>query len=171
MNVIGLGNQFIGFNDPNVVITYAAIDSNRQATEGIFHQRCAVLNAVMQYDCNIFDKHGACIQFAVRATNFGTQATGFGVLNASCRFAESFRIGAYLDYQAFQGNPVGLNLGSGGTQQGYNNPTFGGYAGYSQPPAPPLPPSPPTPPLPPLPPLPPTPPLPPFPPVWPTPPK
>ena len=67
-----------------------------------------------------------------RATGFGTQSTGAGALNAAYRFADRFRVGAYLDYQAFQGNPFGVNLGAGGVQQGYNNPTFGGYVGFSE---------------------------------------
>ncbi len=132
LNVTGLWNQFIGFNDPDVVNTYAAVNSNRQATEGILHQRYAVLNAVMQYDCNNFDKYGVCIQFAARATGFGTQNTGAGVLNASYRVADKFRIGAYLDYQVGQGYPTGMDFSLGGVQQSSNNATFGGYIGYSQ---------------------------------------
>lgn len=132
LTLTGAWNQFIGFDNPNTTNTYLALDSNRQAVEGILHQRYAVLNAVMQYDCHRFDKYGVCVQFMARASGFGSQATGAGVINAAYRFAEKFRVGAYLDYQVAQGHPSGLNLGTGGVQQGYNNPTFGGYVGYSE---------------------------------------
>jgi hypothetical protein len=122
---------FLGYDDPNVVNTYFAMDQNRQATEGVLHQRYAVLNAVMHYDCNRFGENGFCIQFQARATGFGAQATGAGVLNAAYRFADKFRVGAYIDYQAAQGHPNSY-FGGGGVQQGYDNATFGGYVGYSE---------------------------------------
>lgn len=132
LRIEGLWNPFIGFNNPNIVSTYQALNANRMATEGVLHQRFAVLNAVMQYDCDRFDKYGLCLQFQTRETGFGTQSTGAGVINASYRLAERFRIGGYLDYQAWQRTPFGISAATGGVQPGYGNATYGAYVGYSQ---------------------------------------
>lgn len=131
VKISGLYTDFIGFNNPNVPNTYAVVASNRNAVEGLMHQRYAVLNSVMQYDCKKFDAHGFCISFQARSTGFGTQATGAGVLNASYRVTDQVRIGAYLDYQVAAGNPYSTTAITGGVQAGYDNPTFGGYVGYS----------------------------------------
>lgn len=105
---------------------------------GVLHQRYAVLNAVSEYDCNKFDKYNVCISFQVRATGFGTQATGAGVFNIAYRPTPQTHVGIFIDYQAAAGNPSAVNssqiatMATGNVQYGYNNPTFGGYAGFSQ---------------------------------------
>jgi hypothetical protein len=102
------------------------------------HQRYAILNAVMSYDCNRFDKYNFCISAQARATGFGSQATGAGVFNIAYRPTGQTRIGAFLDYQVTGGAPRvdGLSnaatLSGGSVKYGYNNPTFGGYLGFSQ---------------------------------------
>jgi hypothetical protein len=107
-------------------------------TTNALHQRYAVLNAVMSYDCNRFDKYNFCISAQARATGFGSQATGAGVFNIAYRPTSQTRIGAFLDYQvtggtpSVDGLPVASTLSSGSVKYGYNNPTFGGYLGFSQ---------------------------------------
>ena len=107
-------------------------------TTNALHQRYAILNAVMSYDCNRFDKHNFCISAQARATGFGSQATGAGVFNIAYRPTGQTRIGAFLDYQVTGGAPGvdGLSnaatLSGGSVKYGYNNPTFGGYLGFSQ---------------------------------------
>jgi hypothetical protein len=63
----------------------------------------------MNYDCNRFDKYVVSIEFVA-------QSTGAGVINATYRFADKFRIGAYLDDQAVQGSRFGAKFGTGGVQ-------------------------------------------------------
>lgn len=111
---------------------YSTLNSNRDALLGAMHERYAVLNTVSQYDCNRFDKYGVCISIQARATGWGSQTTGAGVFNIAYHPHEKIHAGVYLDYQVAQGTPFGTNLGSGGIQYGYNNPTFGGYVGFSQ---------------------------------------
>jgi fibronectin-binding autotransporter adhesin len=118
--------------------TLSSIAAIQVPTLGVLHQRYALLNAVVEYDCNKFDKHNFCISAQARATGFGTQATGAGVLNIAYRPIPQVHIGAFIDYQAAAGNPavngtpIAVTLASGGVQYGYDNPTFGGYAGFSQ---------------------------------------
>jgi hypothetical protein len=80
------------------------------------------------------------LSFQARATGFGSQSTGAGVLNIAYRPVDQLRVGAFLDYQVTAGNPILNSLyGSGTTTpyngnvlSGYDNPTFGGYIGFSQ---------------------------------------
>ncbi|NDB59378.1 hypothetical protein EB001_13150 [bacterium] len=83
---------------PDVWNTYKTLASNRDALLGAMHQRYAVLNTVMEYDCSRFDKYGVCISFQARSTGWGTQTTGAGVLNIAYRIHPKIRVGAYLDY-------------------------------------------------------------------------
>jgi autotransporter-associated beta strand protein len=118
--------------------TLWSLSSIEGSTTNALHQRYAVLNAVMSYDCNRFDKYNFCISAQARATGFGTQATGSGVFNIAYRPTNQTRIGAFLDYQVTGGSPsadglpIATTLSSGSVQYGYNNPTFGGYLGFSQ---------------------------------------
>lgn len=124
--------DYLGLLGPDVWNTYKTLASNRDALLGAMHQRYAVLNTVMEYDCSRFDKYGVCISFQARSTGWGTQTTGAGVLNIAYRIHPKIRAGAYLDYQVAQGTTFGTNYGTGGIQNGFNNPTFGGYVGYTQ---------------------------------------
>ena len=118
--------------------TLATVANVQVPTLGVLHQRYALLNAVVEYDCNKFDRYNFCISAQARATGFGTQATGAGVLNIAYRPIPQVHIGAFIDYQAAAGNPatnaspIAVTLNNGGVQYGYDNPTFGGYAGFSQ---------------------------------------
>jgi hypothetical protein len=131
MTIDGLWTPILGYMNPSVTNTYAALSSNRDAVSGALHQRYAVLNAVMEYDCSRFDKYGVCLSFQTRATGWGDQTTGAGVLNIAKRITDNVRAGVYLDYQAAQATPFATNGYAGGIQWGYNNPTFGGYVGWS----------------------------------------
>ncbi len=131
MSIDGLWTPFIGYMNPSVSNTYAAATANRDAVSGALHQRYAVLNAVMEYDCSRFDKHNICLSFQARSTGWGDQTTGAGVFNIAYRATDKIRAGVYLDYQAAQATPFATNSYSGGIQWGYNNPTFGGYVGFS----------------------------------------
>lgn len=122
----------IGRVGPNVLNTYQALTSNKDALLGAIHQRYAVLNNVSQYDCNRFDKYGVCLSLQDRGTGWGSQTTGAGVFNIAYRPHNNIRVGAYIDYQVAQATPFGTNPALGGLQYGYNNPTFGGYVGFSQ---------------------------------------
>ena len=118
--------------------TLQSISAIQGPTLGLLHQRYAMLNAVMEYDCNKFDKHNFCLSFQARATGFGAQSTGAGVFNIAYRPSDQMRVGAYLDYQVTSGNPVLNTIYGSGTYysgsavSGYDNPTFGGYVGFSQ---------------------------------------
>ena len=118
--------------------TLATVAAIQVPTLGVLHQRYALLNVVAEYDCNKFDKYNFCISAQARATGFGTQATGAGVLNIAYRPIPQVHVGAFIDYQAAAGNPaannspIAVTLNNGGVQYGYDNPTFGGYAGFSQ---------------------------------------
>lgn len=131
MTIDGLWTPILGYMNPSVTNTYAALSSNRDAVSGALHQRYAVLNAVMEYDCSRFDKYGVCLSFQARATGWGDQTTGAGVFNIAKRITDNVRAGVYLDYQAAQATPFATNGYAGGIQWGYNNPTFGGYVGWS----------------------------------------
>lgn len=111
--------------------TYLTMQSNRDAVRGALQQRYAVISTVLDYDCKDFDKYGICLSFQSRSTGFGSQSTGAGVLTASYRVADKFRVGAFLDYQVWQNNPSGAYYGTGGLKSGYDNATFGGFAGYA----------------------------------------
>ena len=125
--------------------TLTSISQVLNPTLGMMHQRYAVLNAVMQYDCNQFSSMNFCISAAARSTGFGPQATGAGVFNIAYRPTEQVRVGAFLDYQVAAGNPAVYGnyslsnenayfsaVNNGSVQSGYDNATFGGYAGWSQ---------------------------------------
>ena len=118
--------------------TLASISAVQGPTLNALHQRYAVLNAVMEYDCNRFDKYNVCISAQARSTGFGTQATGAGVFNIAYRPTEQTRIGAYIDYQVAAGNPTTNGTSAAGAvttgsvNYGYDNATFGGYLGFSQ---------------------------------------
>jgi hypothetical protein len=119
--------------------TLSSVAPLQGPTLNALHQRYAVLNAVMEYDCNKFDKHNFCISAQARATGFGTQTTGAGVFNIAHRPTEQTRVGAFLDYQVAAGNPitdpsaVGAGVvNSGSVNYGYNSATFGGYLGFSE---------------------------------------
>lgn len=131
MTTDGLWTPFIGYMNPSVSNTYAAATANRDAVSGALHQRYAVLNTVMEYDCSRFDKHSICLSFQARSTGWGDQTTGAGVFNMAYRVTDKIRAGVYLDYQAAQATPYATNSFTGGIQWGYNNPTFGGYVGWS----------------------------------------
>lgn len=131
MTIDGLWTPVLGYMNPSVTNTYSALSSNRDAVSGALHQRYAVLNAVMEYDCQRFDKYGVCLSFQARSTGWGDQTTGAGVFNIAKRITDNVRAGVYLDYQAAQSTPYATNGYAGGIQWGYNNPTFGGYVGWS----------------------------------------
>ncbi|NDB68537.1 MAG: autotransporter outer membrane beta-barrel domain-containing protein [Methylocystaceae bacterium] len=110
--------------------TTQSFSSNQQSINSILQQRYAVMAVVLNYDCANFDKYGVCISFQSRATGFGNQSTGAGVLTASHKITDKIHVGAFLDYQVNQVAPGVSSLGPGGVQSGYNNATFGGFAGY-----------------------------------------
>jgi hypothetical protein len=143
MNAVWNGNQVdLRVSDPYLGAltsqTLYSVSSVQGPTLNALHQRYAVLNAVMEYDCNRFDKYNFCISAQARSTGFGTQATGAGVFNIAYRPNAETRMGAYLDYQAAAGNPTTYGpstagtIYTGGVNYGYDNATFGGYLGYSQ---------------------------------------
>jgi hypothetical protein len=112
--------------------TVRTVNLNRSLSLGLMHQRYAMLRVVMDYDCAQFDKHGVCLSMQARATGFGAQTTGSGVFNIAYRFADKFRIGAFIDYQASENSPYVTGLLFERAQAHDNRPTFGGYAGYSE---------------------------------------
>jgi hypothetical protein len=118
--------------------TLWSIFAVQDPTLNAMHQRYAILNAVMEYDCNRFEKHNFCISAQARATGFGKQATGAGVFNIAYRPTSQTRIGAYIDYQAgaslptTYGVPVAGAVSTGSVDYGYDNATLGVYAGFSQ---------------------------------------
>jgi autotransporter-associated beta strand protein len=112
--------------------TLQTANQNRNAVLGFMHQRFALLNAVMEYDCAQFDKFGFCLSVQARATGFGLQSTGAGAFNMAYRFADKFRIGGFVDYQATYNS---ASVGGYTPESVYaydNRPTFGGYAGFSE---------------------------------------
>jgi hypothetical protein len=104
----------------------------RAAVLGLMHQRFALLNAAMDYDCAQFDKYGVCLSIQARATGFGAQSTGAGAFNIALRLAEKFRIGAFIDYQVNVNSRAIGGYAFDSVEAQDNRPTFGGYAGYSE---------------------------------------
>jgi hypothetical protein len=108
----------------------SSISQAKTPVLGLMHQRYAMLNAAMAYDCPRFDTYGLCVSMQARATGFGDQTTGAGALDIAWRVTDRVRIGAFLDYQA-AGNDAfigGFPLAE--VHANDNSATFGGYAGY-----------------------------------------
>lgn len=129
-NDTGAWDLIFGYMGVSIKNTTTSFYSNQQSINSFLHQRYAVMAVVLNYDCSTFDKYGVCISFQSRATGFGNQSTGAGVLTASHKITEKIHAGVFLDYQVNQDLPGGLSFSPGGVQSGYNNATFGGFAGY-----------------------------------------
>lgn len=110
---------------PDTTNTQTAARANATVLRGVMDRRLSGLASMTNYDCSNFDKLGVCLSFQSRYSNFESFNEGAGVLTAAYRLADSFRLGAFVDYRAGEKEPTNIKFSN-------DLPTFGAFVGYSQ---------------------------------------
>lgn len=106
--------------------TLLALADNAAAVNSLLALRAASLQSVLSYDSTAFGPNGLSVSFVGRYEVLGDVADeGAGAVVAAYRFAEHFRVGAFVDYAPSSRLPAGL---AGETTQ----PTLGGFAVFEQ---------------------------------------
>lgn len=116
---------FIAPASPDVTNTTSAMQASISALRGVMDRRLSGLALMSSYDCNSFDKHGVCVSFQARDSNFDNFNEGAGVLNAAYRVTPQVRLGAFVDYRGAEKEPSGINFSN-------DLPTFGAFLRYNQ---------------------------------------
>lgn len=108
---------------PSTDGTQTSLERNASALQGIYNLQTSIINNGLNYDCSLFDAHGACISAGGRYTNTSTPTgdSAGALVIGGYRVNDNVRVGAYLDQGIASSLPTGISLKQ-------YSPLFGAFA-------------------------------------------